>query len=119
MLLSYIATMLNVIEQETMYRMVGQRIRERRVQRGLTQNQLAELLSLSRTSITNIESGRQKLLVHTLVELAVILEIDISRLLPEITISTKRPVDEAMPEGTDETDRRFVTGLVREENRGE
>lgn len=111
--------MLNFIEQEALYRAVGQHIRRQRTLRGLTQNQLAELLSLSRTSITNIESGRQKLLVHTLVDLAVVLEIDISELLPEITVSTTRPVNAAIPEGTTETDRRFVTGLIGEKNKGE
>jgi transcriptional regulator with XRE-family HTH domain len=110
---------MNFREHATLYKAIGQRIRERRVKRGFTQNKLAELLSLSRTSITNIESGRQKLLIHTLVELAIVLDVDVSELLPEITISNTRPVHAAMPEGINETDRRFVTELVGERNKGE
>jgi len=50
----------------------------------LTQAKLAGLLSLTRTSITNIEKGRQKLLVHTLLGLAECLSVPVRELIPEV-----------------------------------
>jgi transcriptional regulator with XRE-family HTH domain len=104
--------MSNLLDHGTLYAGIGQRIRDLRVERGLTQTRLAELLSLSRTSVTNIENGRQKLLVHTMVEIATILEVDASALLPEVKAVEKRSVEAAMPEELDETDRQFLRKIV-------
>ncbi len=52
------------------YKHIGKRVEELRLRKKLTQARLAEIVSLSRTSITNIENGRQKLLVHTLWDIA-------------------------------------------------
>lgn len=48
----------------------------------MTQEHLAEMTSLSRTSITNIERGNQLVSVTSLYELAEALDIEISELLP-------------------------------------
>lgn len=48
----------------------------------MTQDELAKLVRLSRTSITNVEKGRQKLLLHTLADIAAALDVDIASLLP-------------------------------------
>ena len=52
------------------YVAVGGLIREARESRGVTQEALASLVLLSRTSLTNIERGRQKVRLHTLCRLA-------------------------------------------------
>ncbi len=52
------------------YKMIGERIRHERQKRNLTQDQLATAVGLNRASITNVENGRQKILVHTLVQIA-------------------------------------------------
>ena len=67
---------------EALYRGVGQRVRDARVARGVTQEWLAKRIGFKRTSITNVESGTQKLLVHTLVEIARALEVEAGALLP-------------------------------------
>lgn len=69
--------------QDAFYADVGRRVREARDERGLTQEALATLVSLTRTSITNIEKGRQKLLAHTLMDLAAALKVAPATLLPE------------------------------------
>ena len=69
--------------QDAFYAEVGQRVRKARDARGLTQEALATLVSLTRTSITNIEKGRQKLLAHTIVDLATALKVSPATLLPE------------------------------------
>jgi transcriptional regulator with XRE-family HTH domain len=66
---------------ESLYYRIGKRVRELREKRGLTQKALASLVGLTRTSITNIELGQQKLLVHTLFELASALNVEACELL--------------------------------------
>jgi transcriptional regulator with XRE-family HTH domain len=56
--------------RDAFYARLGQRIRLARLHRGMTQDALADAIRLTRTSITNIEGGRQKLLLHTFVSLA-------------------------------------------------
>jgi transcriptional regulator with XRE-family HTH domain len=48
----------------------------------MTQDILAQKLSLTRTSIINIEKGRQQVLVHTLADIAGALNVPITTLLP-------------------------------------
>ena len=64
-----------------LYGAIGRRIRELRAERGLTQEKLAKLIHLTRTSLVNIEQGRQRLLLHTLVRIAEVLAIRPSELL--------------------------------------
>jgi transcriptional regulator with XRE-family HTH domain len=73
---------------QVLYADVGNKIRERREELGLTQQALASAVDLSRTSITNIEQGRQKLLVNTLFDIAKVLEVSMTDLLPESGVST-------------------------------
>ena len=42
----------------------GTNVRIRRLRAGLTQDQLASTIGLSRTSVANIEQGRQQVLLH-------------------------------------------------------
>lgn len=53
-------------DYQAFYAEVGRRIRQAREKRGLSQEALASAVSLTRTSVTNIEKGRQKFLVHTI-----------------------------------------------------
>ena len=48
----------------------------------MTQEAFAKAVGLSRTSITNIESGRQPVSLHTLYSMADILGIEVSDLVP-------------------------------------
>jgi transcriptional regulator with XRE-family HTH domain len=79
--------------QDVFYAEVGQRIRHARDRRGLTQEGLASLVALTRTSITNIEKGRQKLLLHTLVDLATALQVAPADLLPPVTTAGEQELD--------------------------
>lgn len=70
------------IPQGPFYQTLGQRLREARRSVNLTQGDLARAVGVSRTSITNIETGRQPLYVHTLLRFAEILGITASELIP-------------------------------------
>jgi transcriptional regulator with XRE-family HTH domain len=66
-----------------LYHSIGRRIAERRKQLGLRQTQVAAAIGLSRASLANIETGRQKLLVHQVYRLCTALELkSILDLLP-------------------------------------
>jgi transcriptional regulator with XRE-family HTH domain len=70
-------------DNQAFYATVGRRIRKAREEKGLTQEALASLVHLTRTSITNIERGRQKLLLHTFVEMANALRVPPAALLSD------------------------------------
>lgn len=80
------------------YADVGRRIRRARKAVGLTQQALASLVSLSRTSVTNLEQGRQKLLVHTLVDVALALRVQPADLLPRINSAFNSSFDKLVEE---------------------
>lgn len=67
--------------QNALYIELGKKIKNARGMR--SQAELAKASSLSRTSITNIEKGRQHLPLHTLYAIANALEIPITELLPD------------------------------------
>lgn len=65
------------------YAALGAAIRARREALELTQTALSEKVGLSRTSITNIERGRQRLLADQLQAVATSLDIATDELLPQ------------------------------------
>lgn len=69
---------------DALYAEIGRRIYKARKDLDISQEELSSRVSLTRTSITNIEKGRQKLLVHTLIEIASALNIEAETLLPKI-----------------------------------
>jgi len=81
-IMHYYVNDMNVDEQE-LYRIVGRRLRERREELGLSQNKIADNVGLLRTSITNIESGRQKPPLHVLYSICLALKIEVAEVLPK------------------------------------
>ncbi len=70
-------------KEDNFYRDVGQRVRNARKKSGMTQKSLASKVLLSRASITNLEMGRQKLMLHTLVDIASELHVPPDDLIPK------------------------------------
>lgn len=66
----------------TLYWEVGAAIRKARISKGLNQQELADLVDLRRTSIVNIEGGRQRLPLTTLYDIADALGVQAVSLLP-------------------------------------
>ncbi len=61
---------LDIMEKSAIYEAVGGNIRRERLVREMNQTELARRVGLSRTSVTNLELGRQSILVHQLVSIA-------------------------------------------------
>jgi transcriptional regulator with XRE-family HTH domain len=68
---------------ENLYREFGRALRERRRSAGFTQDDVAGRIGLSRTSVTNIERGRQHVTLHVLYALADAIGAKPAELLPD------------------------------------
>ena len=64
------------------YRGVGRKIRQTRENQHLSQDSLAQRLGISRTSMVNIEAGRQRTPLHVLWQIAELLETKLTLLIP-------------------------------------
>lgn len=84
--------MRNAAQLQEFYRQVGESIRKCRKGRKLSQDALAKLVGLTRTSLTNIESGRQHPPLHTFCEIAEQLQAQFPELLPR-PLTTSAPVN--------------------------
>ena len=71
------------------YRQFGQLLAQVRRKQGISQEMLADELGLSRTSITNIEKGRQPIQLHSLYLIARLLSVELKELLPSPQIFEK------------------------------
>lgn len=102
------------IVADKLYSYIGSKIKEARSIKHCTQQTLANKVGLTRTSINNIEHGRQKLLLDTLWQIASILDTPIMNLIPqpeEISISFVK----AFPNGTPEDVKSWVINQLVEE----
>lgn len=64
------------------YQQLGEKLKKARTDANKSQEALAQTLGLSRVTVVNIEKGRQKILVHNLVDAANFLEVKLSDLIP-------------------------------------
>lgn len=76
------------MDKDPFYRHIGVTVRAAREELGMTQGELAHLIGLSRTSLTNIELGRQRILVDQLVEIADALHIPVASLIPDRAVAS-------------------------------
>lgn len=73
---------------ETILKGVGTNVRRNRIRLGLTQDELAKRTRVfSRTSIANIEAGRQKMTILTLVAVAAALGVEPGDILKPLAVS--------------------------------
>jgi len=70
------------MERKPLYTDIGKRIRSEREALGFAQGELAGAVGLERTSITNIEAGRQRLTIQMLYAIAEALGVPAESLLP-------------------------------------
>jgi len=98
--------------QGKFYAILGQRIREARQAASLTQEELAQMVGLTRTSITNIEKGRQPVPAHLLVQIGDAVRSSPAGLLPPTSsVAASDPVAQAV--GLPVEARDFVAKVMR------
>ncbi len=84
--------MLTEETQNHFYKRLGELIKNTRNNAGVSQETLANYLGLTRVSILNIEKGRQKVQIHTLVEIVTYLNIPIADFFEKVKIAVKLEV---------------------------
>lgn len=108
---------------EPLYREFGRLVRARREALELTQDEVAERIGMGRTSITNIEKGRQHVSLHLLYEISRVLGIAPAELLPDRStlLSTDADLERtlqastsSLPAETKDWIRRVVLNTSRE-----
>lgn len=80
----------------------------------MSQEDVSKAMEMARSSIANIERGRQKISVETLFELAHVLRIEPAKLLPQVQAKPKKKpvsVRRILPQGT-ESEREFVKSIL-------
>ncbi len=98
------------------YRAFGELVRlHREGRQGLTQEKLGRLVGLSRTSITNIERGRQHIALHQLFAIAEALKVRPDALLPASAGAGEASwLAEKLPPGTDRNITQWAKKVVGE-----
>lgn len=75
-----------MLNSDVLYEKIGKRIKELREgsEAQMSQQQLADILGLTRTSITNIEQGNQKITLDTVYKFCEHFRIDVAEFLPAV-----------------------------------
>ena len=68
--IQYVTVKRELVQCEPVYVTFGEIVKVMRLERGWTQTDLADRVGLSRTSVTNIEIGRQRVLLSDLFDFA-------------------------------------------------
>lgn len=105
-------------EQKKFYLLLGERIKDARTKSGLKQEAFADFLSLSRASIVNIEKGRQRPSIHLLWDIAKVLAIEVTTILPQFSSSEKvseewKKIIARQSKGDDQTKKKLL-GFLEE-----
>lgn len=70
------------MNEEILYRAVGESIRRQREEMQMTQSRLGAEAGVLRTSVTNIEAGRQRPPLHLLFKICTALGVETSTMIP-------------------------------------
>lgn len=67
---------------DVLYKLIGERVSEFRKANKTSQDELSKKANVGRTTISNIESGKQQVSIHTLLQIAEALNLEIHSLIP-------------------------------------
>lgn len=90
------------------YEQLGDRIRQARRNAGLSQEELGRRVGLNRSSISNVEKGRQRILAHVLMDFSAALSVPSARLLGD------GPAEPDLLSGLPEETKSFVNDVLTE-----
>lgn len=102
-------------QKQRLYDLLGENIRKFRTQQGLTQEQLAHKIDLTRTSIVNIEQGRQHPPLYLVFDLANALQVSLEELVPkEVDFTVNSVLNDAILKDVSEKDIEKLTSFLKE-----
>jgi transcriptional regulator with XRE-family HTH domain len=85
-----------MLAKDDFYAEVGARIKRARVRRKLAQKTVAHQLEISRTTLANIEGGRQSVQAYILAQLAGILRVSVVSLYPASAVPDEGAVPDVL-----------------------
>lgn len=88
--------MLDKEQQTVFYEKLGENIKDARRRQNINQEELGEKLGMSRVSIVNIETGKQRLPLHVLWDISDILNIKLEELIPAILDRQNQATDHSI-----------------------
>jgi transcriptional regulator with XRE-family HTH domain len=98
------------------YGEVGGLVQAARTKRGFSQVELGAKVELTRSSIANLEAGRQRIRLHILALIADVLRVNLSDLLPDHPLGLEgdglAEVEKIIDPKTPDNTRRFVESVV-------
>ncbi len=78
--------------ESVIYNIIGKRLKDIRLEKELTQEDIAKIIDSSKASVANYESGKQSIYISDIYKIALKLNVDIQRFLP-----TNDEVKEKLP----------------------
>jgi len=109
-----------MMNEKALYESIGNKLKAIRTSpsgRQLTQEKLAVMVGLERTSITNIEAGNQRVPLHVLYELCNALGVEVTEVLPPYSEISEQPPEETVEVGGMSYNvNAQIAALVREAN---
>ncbi len=75
--------------QNIFYKKLGENIKHFREKRRIKQESVAQILDLTRISVSNVENGKQKIQLHSLLELAAYFDTAITDLVPSLDLLSR------------------------------
>lgn len=100
---------------EKFYAELGENIKNYRTKQGYSQDELAKFLDLTRTSVVNIEKGRQRPPLHTVYDLAVFFNVAITDLLPSKDEKQQIDLRKSVKESISTIEKKFKDVPIDEE----
>ncbi|HFL2404847.1 TPA: helix-turn-helix domain-containing protein [Clostridioides difficile] len=71
------------------FRAIGQRIKIARIRKKLTQDTVSELINITPSHMSNIETGKSTVSLQTLIAIANVLRVSIDELLCDVILDSK------------------------------
>ena len=71
------------------YKAIGQRIKIARIKKGITQESVANIINMTPSHMSNVETGKTKVSLPTLIAIANALSVSVDTLLCDNVLSSK------------------------------
>lgn len=101
---------------EINYKAIGQRIKIARIKKGKTQESVADIIDITPSHMSNIETGKTKLSLPTLIAIANALSVSVDTLLCDNVLTSKVVFEKEAKEifkDCDEYEVRFLVDLLK------
>lgn len=101
---------------EVDYKAIGQRIKIARIKKGVTQETVADLIDITPAHMSNVETGKTKVSLPTLIAIANALSVSVDTLLCDNVITSKIVFEKEAKDilsDCDEYEVRFLVDLMK------